>query len=356
MSRHAAETDVLIVGAGPVGSYLSSRLSSLGISNILIDKKVAPGKRSCSGLVSTRIEEYVDLKDSYIKNRLYGSNFHSVGSDFSLRRDKVQAIALDRSGFDAHMVENAERSGSDVRLGCSLLDFRRPDGIVESSTSIGLIRSKLIVGCDGAGSIVRRISGLDMYKESYTVNGILGHSDEDGSSDMVDLFYEKDVSPDFFAWRIPKGDSVEYGLASSSDHIGRFSRFTERHGVSIDQHFIHPIRFGIIECSVADNVLLVGDSALQVKPFSGGGIIYGLKCARIASDTISDALSSDDLKRDHLMSYDSSWRSSLEDRIRIGLGIRRTMDSFTDDELDSFFSLMSGNSQGLELFGDMDFL
>ncbi|MEA3229305.1 MAG: NAD(P)/FAD-dependent oxidoreductase, partial [archaeon] len=118
----------------------------------------------------------------------------------------------------------------------------------------------------------------------------------------------------------------------------------------------HPICFGLLNTTVSDNIMLLGDAALQVKPFSGGGIIYSFICADIAAKVISDALIENSFTAKVLAEYDRRWKSHLAEKIKIGLGIRQTLNNLSDTELDTFFSLMSHNRKSIENFGDMDFL
>ena len=347
------ETDILIVGAGPIGCYLAEKLSSKGISVLVIDKKKKIGKHACSGLVSTRLDDFVDIDKSLIEHSIKGSIFHSKKETFTIKKDDVQAYVLDRIAFDRFMAKQAEASGAKILTDTPFLDYGIKDKFVYTSTGKGIIKSKLIIGCDGAGSIVRRKSDLDSGQIT-TVNGILGYTDEKNDSDLVELFYGGDIAPGFFAWKIPRGERVEYGLASDKNHIEYFNKFVSGH--KIDKTYAHPICFGHLKSTVADNVMLVGDAALQVKPFSGGGIIYGLVCADIAVEVILDALSKNSFDAETLRDYDVLWKQKLKDKIHLGLGIRKTLDSLSDSELDTFFSMLSKNRKDIEATGDMDFL
>ncbi|MCK5594324.1 MAG: NAD(P)/FAD-dependent oxidoreductase [Candidatus Aenigmarchaeota archaeon] len=346
-------TDILIVGAGPIGTYLAEKLASKGISVLVIDKKKEIGKHACSGLVSTRLDSFVELEESLIEHKIKGSIFNSKKEKFAIKKDEVQAYVLDRVAFDQFMAKRAEASGAKILTDTPFLDYEIKDKMIYASTPNETIRSKLLIGCDGAGSPVRKKSGLDSGQLT-TVNGIIGYTDEKNNSDLVELFYGKDIAPGFFAWKIPRGNRTEYGLASGKDHIEHFNRFISDH--KIDKTYTHPICFGHLESTVADNVLLLGDAALQVKPFSGGGIIYGLMCADIAVEVIENAFAKNSFDKSVLLDYDKRWRQRLKDKIDLGLGIRKTLDSLSDKELDTFFLMLLKNKKDIETSGDMDFL
>ncbi len=348
-------TDILIIGAGPAGTYLAEKLASKGIDTTIIEKKKEIGKHACSGLVSTRIDNFVKIDSSLIENKIKGSTFHSENTSFTLKREDTQAYVLNRPAFDRFMAKRAESAGAEILTGISFESYHTKDGLAYTKTDKETIQSKIIVGCDGAGSVVRKASGLNTGKKQQ-VNGILGYTDKKDNSDLVELFYGKDIAPGFFAWKIPRGERTEYGLASDRDHIGHFNRFIAEHNIKIDKRYTHPICFGILDKTSTDNIILLGDAALQVKPFSGGGIIYSFLCADIASEVIASAIESNNFTSSALEIYDMRWKSVLAEKIELGLGIRKTIDSLSDTELGTFFSILSKSRKDIELFGDMDFL
>jgi len=78
VTRKAIVTDVLIVGAGPVGTYLATLLSKEGIDVTIIERKQEIGKFACSGLVSSRLSDFIDMEnDDFLEHEVYGSRFHS---------------------------------------------------------------------------------------------------------------------------------------------------------------------------------------------------------------------------------------------------------------------------------------
>ncbi|MEA2004298.1 MAG: NAD(P)/FAD-dependent oxidoreductase [archaeon] len=347
-------TDILIIGAGPAGTYLAEKLASKGIGTTIIEKKKEIGKHACSGLVSTRIDNHIKIEKGLIENKIRGATFHSKDTELTIKRDRTQAYVLNRPEFDKKMAEKAESAGAKIITGNAFENYKIKDSHAYATTSKGMIESKIIIGCDGAGSEVRKAAGLDSKKQQ--VNGIIGYTDEKDNSDLVQLFYGKDTAPGFFAWKIPRGKRTEYGLAADKSHLDYFRRFTQKHKAKITDVHTHPICLGILEKTAADNLLLLGDSALQIKPFSGGGVIYSFLCADIASEVITSAIENNDFSSSALKRYDHRWKSILAEKIELGLGMRNTLNSLSDTELATFFSFLSENRKSIEMFGDMDFL
>ncbi len=347
--------DVVIAGAGPVGAHLAQILSGKGLSVFVIEKKKQPGKYACSGLISARLKHLVPLNPSFIEHRVYGAAFHSKSASFSVEKKKAAAYVINRPLFDRHLISVAEGAGAKILLGEALESYSIEKNAVVVNQKYC---AKLLVGADGAGSTVRRLSGLK--GKMHSVNGIISIFSEPSIGRTVDVFYGKSVAPGFFAWRIPRGASVEYGLASNSssskNHIHYFKKFLKQHNRKIAKFHSHPIVFGQQE-TAGERVILLGDAALQVKPFSGGGVIYGLMCAKIAAKAIERAFKKDDFSKAFFeKNYDAVWKKKFADPIENGKLVREMMNSLDDDELDAFFELAGKRKDAIAAFGDMDFL
>ncbi|HQM38263.1 MAG TPA: hypothetical protein PLN64_05145, partial [Candidatus Bipolaricaulis anaerobius] len=87
------------------------------------------------------------------------------------------------------------------------------------------------------------------------------------------------------------------------------------------------IPLGPAPCTAGPRVLLVGDAAGQVKPLSGGGLLFGAIAARIAGEVAAE-------RPDHLAEYEARWRALLGDEIAFGLRGRVAFVSLRDGELD----------------------
>ena len=157
----------------------------------------------------------------------------------------------------------------------------------------GSFTTRVVVGADGAHSRTARSLGLAGPREKVYNLGIEGKL-KTPRDDFVHVFVGQRLAPGWFGWIIPTGDGgvrVGIGSANGEKPIALYRRLVS----DFPQLFggMEPCRFygGTIPLdfaprSYADNILLAGDAAGQVKPFSGGGIYTGLVGARHASATI----------------------------------------------------------------------
>jgi flavin-dependent dehydrogenase len=173
----------------------------------------------------------------------------------------------------------------------------------------------MVAGCDGPTSRVRRELGLPEPDE--LLHGVLGFAEEPDGGDFVDVHL---TVPRFFAWRIPRGDAgVEYGLgvaADSADARERFEAFTRAYGVETERRCSGLIPVGPPRRVTGRRSFLVGDAAAQTKPFTGGGIRYGMTAADHAAREV------DPTDPGTLGDYERAWRADLRREIRLGHAVR----------------------------------
>ncbi|TKX75529.1 geranylgeranyl reductase family protein [Halorubrum sp. GN11_10-6_MGM] len=318
--------DFVVVGAGPAGSRFARRAAEAGREVLLLESGTVGEPLACSGHVSTDIWEYVD--DEAVarlrQNRVYGARFHVDGPGSRsypfYKREPVSNV-IDRVGLDRTLADFAAEAGADLREGHTVVSVDERDDRVVVEASLGdggeteRFEARMVAGCDGPTSRVRR--ALDLPEPDELLHGVLGFDPESDASDFVDVHL---TAPTFFAWRIPRGDAgVEYGLAAppSEDVSGAFDRLTDAYGATTDRRCSGAIPVGPPARTTSDRGFLIGDAAAQTKPFTGGGILYGMRAADVAASVV------DPEDPTTLDAYESGWRDELATEIRLGKAIRR---------------------------------
>ena len=121
---------------------------------------------------------------------------------------------------------------------------------------------------------------------------------------------------------------------------------------------LHPIPLeGPLTKTYSDGLIVVGDAASQVKPTTGGGVIFGLTCAKIAGEVAYESVNRQDYSESFLASYQSKWKQLVGFDLLTMLQMRRMLDSLSDKKIDNVIELSNkfGISEVLERFGDIDF-
>ncbi|WP_336360752.1 geranylgeranyl reductase family protein [Haladaptatus sp. ZSTT2] len=318
--------DFVVVGAGPAGSRFARRTAEAGHDVLVLERGEVGKPLACSGHVSTDLWEFTPpgAREQLLQNEISGARFHAggPGSDAHLfYKHEVISNVIDRVGLDKILADTARKAGADLRENHSVTGVteRRDRVSVVAQTPDGTetFEGKIVVGCDGPVSRVRRECGLPEPKEK--LQGVLAFSEEDDPGEYVDVHL---TAPTFFAWRIPRGEAgVEYGLAAppGSEPTARelFDEFVSGYDVETSHFCAGMIPIGPPKRVTGRRSLLIGDAAAQTKPFTGGGIVYGMTAADHAAATVDP----DDPST--LGDYERAWRDDLRTEIRLGAWIRK---------------------------------
>jgi len=251
---------VAIIGAGICGLYLAKNLAEKNHTVSVFEKRNKIGKVACSGLFSSRILELIPESKELITNQINSAFIYfpkkTVRIDFS-----KPFFTMSHYDLDNLMYELALRSGANVY-------FNEEKGIDIK----GFDR---IIGTDGANSRVRKELNLPTIKYK---SGIQVFTSEKSDSQFVETWPTKEGG---FIWKIPRGEETEYGIIGSvRSSASLLNKFLSDHKIASEKLSSAMIPFGF-SLPNSSHITLCGDSAGMIKPWSGGGVVWGLKAANI---------------------------------------------------------------------------
>ncbi|NIO21539.1 MAG: NAD(P)-binding protein [Candidatus Aenigmarchaeota archaeon] len=322
--------DVVVVGAGPVGLYTTKLCEDLGYKVVVLEEHGKIGEPlQCSGLISSNIEKFFsDIKEwNVIDNEVDSAIVHSPKNEFVLKK-KNAAYVIDRSKFDKRLGGIVK---SKILLNCKVGSIVVRKDCVEVNTTKGRVRGRLVGGCDGTNSVVAK--GL-CVKPKEKIKGLIGVVNEKSYSKNVDLYFDKSRLKDGFFWKIPRGRKLEYGVLGRDVNFNDLEKFF---GIKKYEKFAGLIPIGSVKKSYFDRILLIGDAAGQVKPWSGGGVVYGLTSASIASSVMKRAFEKNDFSERVLKEYETLWRARIGKQIGFGLFLRKIIKTVNNMQLEMLF-------------------
>ncbi|UCH88638.1 MAG: NAD(P)/FAD-dependent oxidoreductase [Thermoplasmata archaeon] len=350
--------DAVIVGGGPIGGYIAGSISARGFSVLVAEEHPRPGLPvQCAGLVTPKLEELVDLKKSVL-NTVNGAHIHSPsGHKLVLDTGKPKAHVIDRAKLDQQILYDAESSGSELRMGTRVIDAKRiGDGsrqevelVLKSKAGQETVKTPLVIGADGASSKIRALFG---FPEPKMILKGMGMEFEytDIPQDFVQIYSGNQLAPGFFAWVIPTGERVRIGLCvlEPKDKLQDF--FNSFRSLCLQKKLIPDakpvtsitgtIPLGVLSKTTADNIMLVGDAAAQVKPTSGGGVYPGLRCAKVCSETAVSALEAENFSNDTLVQYHKNWYKEIGSELTKGYRLHKAFLQLSDEKIEEAFNIL----------------
>jgi 2-polyprenyl-6-methoxyphenol hydroxylase-like FAD-dependent oxidoreductase len=302
-------SDVLVVGAGPVGLTMASELARSGIRCRIIDKADGPASTSRALAIFPRtleMFEMMGMSEEVLKagHQLNGVAIYNRSGQighvgFSNLTSRYRfAISLPQSETERLLREHLARFGIGVEWGKELVALSPTSDAVQSVVrdSAGLeehAESKWLIGCDGAHSSVRHSLGLRFEGEAYDETFLLADVKIDGPLDQfhIHLFLTGKGLVGIFPF---KGDRCRVivdtaGGAESQpegdlqlDEIQAIVESRTTAGIRITDP-VWLSRFRISHRKVADfrvgRVFLAGDAAHIHSPAGGQGMNTGIQDA-----------------------------------------------------------------------------
>ncbi|MFH1582141.1 MAG: FAD-dependent oxidoreductase [bacterium] len=248
---------VAIIGAGISGLSLAKNLSKSGHEVCVFEKRREIGKMACSGLFSDRLLSFIPESNKLIENEIKSVFIHFPKKTVNVLFSK-RFLVMDHAKLDRLMADMAEKEGVKIELEKEVNDI--PKGFDR------------IIGCDGSNSVIRRKLGLSNPSQRL---GVMGFVKEDDNSDFVETWPIKKG----FIWKIPRGKELEYGAIGEIDEVkGVFEEFLKKRNIVLERMESALVPQGFI---IPNNkkVTLCGDAAGLCKPWSGGGVVWGLIAA-----------------------------------------------------------------------------
>jgi len=373
--------DAIIIGGGPVGSYAALKLAKSGVKVTVFEEHPEIGLPShCAGHLSIRSLRQMGLyplPDGIVENTFRTANFYSpVGTKFSIHLSRPATAALNRARFDQYLAGQAKDAGASFVLNAKAQSLIMADGFVKgvnvkrNGGDEEKATSKVTLDAEGISSRLLRQAGLRALKPEGLVYGVEAEVENvrDFERDAVEVYLGKDYAPGFYGWLIPRLDgTAKAGLATNAGNPRDYlNRLMSKHPVAskqlgkakITQIGYHAITLGgPIARSYADGFLAVGDCASQVKPTTGGGVVFGLTCAKIAAETAGEAIGRGDVSAHVLQAYQRRCSDLLGFDFGVMLRLRRFLNSLSDGKLDEMLRVCGklGVDKALGAEDEIDF-
>ena len=299
--------DVFVVGGGPSGATAALDLVHSGHRVALLDRE---GRiKPCGGAIPPRLMQDFDIREDQLVAKVNTARMISpTGRHVDIPIENGFVGMVDRKDFDPFLRERAAAAGADALTG-TFLRIEREDGgtfVIYREKATGeerRVQTKLVIGADGARSKVGRaeVPGGDKIPYVLAYHEIIKAPGKSDVYDPVrcDVIYDGDISPDFYGWIFPHGDSASVGMGtevSSVDLKQATAALRAAAGLSGCETLRKegaPIPLKPLDrWDNGSDVVLAGDAAGVVAPSSGEGIYYAMVGGRVAATACAARLAS----------------------------------------------------------------
>lgn len=339
---------MIVIGAGPAGNICAYLTAKAGLSTLVLEEHEAAGLFvNCTGIIGAEAFRRLNLPKEPIRSQLQAITFYAP-SGHSFRYDPGQPLAfvVSRLQFDQALAELAVSEGAQFRYGYHARLLRVDSDAAEvrqRDDDPEPVRARVVVIAAGFGSNLPLQVGL--HGPSNIVYGAQAEVRMDGLQD-VEILLGQSVAPEAFAWVVPlEADWARVGLVATREAPQHFQKLLS-HPVLRDRlrtpqpkMLLSPVPIEPIERSYADRVLIVGESAGQVKTTTQGGIYYGMLCAALAAETLTEAARKGDFSAESLRPYEQAWTQAIGQELRMGLNLRQIFARLSDAQIDALVEL-----------------
>jgi len=366
------EYDAVIVGAGPAGSMTAKWAAKNGANVLMIEKRQEIGSPvRCGEGISKSWHESVGLvlDKKSVAWEVKGAKIVSPnGSTFYLSEkaagDEV-GIVVDRVFFDKLLARDAVKAGADLQLKTPATKLLKDGdkvvgGRVKSLDGERDIRCGCVVGADGFESQVGRWAGIDTSLAPKDITSCFQYrlTNIDHDYDYCE-FVLGSKAPGGYIWVFPKNeDTANVGIgmqltklhepADVKKYLDKFIQGDPRLSKGRPLELVSGAVSicAPIDKTVADGILLVGDSARQIDPITGGGISNSCKAGKVAGEVLAKASQEGDFSEKSLLRYENGWRDLIENQLYRNWLAKEKLVTLTDDTFDKIIATL--NEVGVE--------
>lgn len=353
--------DVIIVGGGPSGAACAIKLSNTGLKVGLIEKSIFPRDKTCGDALSTDVINQLPMLSEKLAVsfngiaekvpsygvKIFSPDMNFIDIPFIYKGKKSNGYICKRIHFDNFLFQFVKEN-TDVQVfeGYNVQEVIETETGVKIMTDKGDFESKIILGADGAHSVVsRNLANLKVEKDHYSA-GLRVYYENVSSfheDNFIELYFFNELLPGYL-WVFPLANNqanIGLGMLSSevskskinlketlntllTSHPALKERFANAKPIETVKGYGLPLGSKKREIS-GNRYLLSGDAASMIDPFSGEGIGNAIRCGRVAADHILNCFKENNYSASFNKSYDKEIYRRMWGELKVSRTLQRLL-------------------------------
>ncbi|MFF1379053.1 geranylgeranyl reductase family protein [Streptomyces sp. NPDC058308] len=336
--------DVVVVGAGPAGASAAYAAAVAGRTVLLLEKADIPRYKTCGGgIIGPSRDSLPPGFELPLRDRVYAVTFALDGKFTRTRRSRQMLFGLiNRPEFDQQLVEHAQKAGAELRTGVTVarVEQHGPDVPDRRTVAVVLqggetVLARAVVGADGSASRIGAHVGVKLDQVDLGLEAEIPVPETVAEDWAGRALIDWGPMPGSYGWVFPKGDTLTVGVISARGEGAATKRYLEDFIARLGLAGFEPsVSSGhLTRCRSDDSplsrgrVLVCGDAAGLLEPWTREGISFALRSGRLAGEwavRIAEAHDAVDARRQAL-NYAFAIKAGLGVEMSVG---RRLLKAF----------------------------
>ncbi|MDX6354897.1 MAG: hypothetical protein QOF98_1800, partial [Streptomyces sp.] len=340
--------DVVVIGAGPAGASAAHAAAVTGRRVLLLEKAELPRYKTCGGgIIGHSRDALPPGFELPLRERVHAVTFSLNGRLTRTKRSRQMLFGLiNRPEFDAGLVDAARAAGAEVRTGVTVSrveqhgpgvpDRRTVAVIVNGGGADGtrdeeIVYARAVVGADGSASRIGAHVGVKLDQVDLGLEAEIPVPTSVAEDWSGRVLIDWGPLPGSYGWVFPKGDSLTVGVISARGDGGATKRYLDDFIARLGLAGFEPsVSSGhLTRCRADDSplsrgrVLVCGDAAGLLEPWTREGISYALRSGRLAGEwavRIAESHDAVDARRQAL-----NYAFAVKAGLGVEMGVGRSM-------------------------------